>query len=468
MLDDKLVAELKRYDQSHLIAFWNTLNPVEQKTLESQLRSIDFAQLDRLRTGKDESPDWAALSARAEPPPSIRLPESLSDASFFREREEAIALGENALRSGKLAMILVAGGQGTRLGFNLPKGMFRIGPLSNRTLFEMHVDRLRAMMKEYHVSIPLYIMTSPATDARTRIFFSENDCFGLGSDQLRIFCQGTMPAIDAHSGKILLDSRGEVSLSPDGHGGMLQAMSEHGCLDDAADQGIEHFFYGQVDNPLVEICDPFLIGHHIRANSDMTSQVVRKQTPTDRVGNVVTVDGRLQVIEYSDLPESAGKKVNSDGSLKLWAGNIAVHVFKHRFLDRVQHSVEGLPFHRAKKAVPHIDEQGKQVEPKQPNAIKFERFIFDLLPLAERGLVVEGDAACVFAPVKNADGAPTDTPASTKQAISNLHRSWLRAGGATLGEKNIVEIHPHWALNAEAVAKKISSGLHIAADTYFV
>ncbi len=468
MLDDKLIAELKRYHQSHLIAFWNTLNPTEQKTLESQLRSIDFAQLERLRKGHDASPDWADLSARAEPPPSIRLSESPSEASYIKQREEALALGDQTLRSGKLAMILVAGGQGTRLGFNLPKGMFRIGPLSNRTLFEMHVDRLRAMMKEYHVSIPLYIMTSPATDARTRIFFSENDCFGLGSDQLRIFCQGTMPAIDAESGKILLSDRGEVSLSPDGHGGMLQAMSVHGCLDDAADHGIEHFFYGQVDNPLVEICDPVLIGHHIRANSEMTTQVVRKQTPTDRVGNVVTVDGRLQVIEYSDLPESAGKLVNSDGSLKLWAGNIAVHVFRHRFLDRVQHSVEGLPFHRARKAVPHIDEQGNIVEPKQPNAIKFERFIFDLLPLAERGLVVEGDAACVFAPVKNADGAANETPASTKQAISNLHRSWLRASGAKLGEKNIVEIHPNWALNAEAVAKKIAPGLHIAADTYFV
>ena len=468
MLDDRLIAELKRYQQSHLIAFWNTLNPTERKTLESQLRSIDFAQVERLRKGHDESPDWAALSARAEPPPSIRLPESASDMAYFEQREEAIALGNQALRSSKLAMILVAGGQGTRLGFNLPKGMFRIGPLSNRTLFEMHVDRLRAMMKEYHVSIPLYIMTSPATDARTRTFFSENDCFGLGSDQLRIFCQGTMPAIDAETGQILLGAPGEVSLSPDGHGGMLQAMSVHGCLDDAADQGIEHFFYGQVDNPLVEICDPFLIGHHIRANSDMTSQVVPKKTPIDRVGNVVTVDGRLQVIEYSDLPESAGKQVNRDGSLKLWAGNIAVHVFRHRFLDRVQHSVEGLPFHRARKAVPHVDEHGKLVEPKQPNAIKFERFIFDLLPLAERGLVVEGDAACVFAPVKNADGAPNETPASTKQAISTLHRSWLRAAGAALDENNIVEIHPNWALNAEAVAKKISPGLPIAADTYFI
>ncbi len=467
MLDDKLVAELKRCHQSHLTAFWESLNAAERTKLETQLRSIDFAQLQRLREGRDESPDWAALAARAEPPPSIRLNTSSASSDLDKQHAEALALGEQALRSGKLATILVAGGQGTRLGFNLPKGMLRIGPLSNRTLFEMHVDRLRAVMKEYHVSIPLYIMTSPATDARTRIFFSENDCFGLGSDQLRIFCQGTMPAIDAHSGKVLLSDRGEISLSPDGHGWMLQAMSVHGCLDDAADQGIEHFFYGQVDNPMVEICDPVLIGHHILANSEMTTQVVCKQTPTDRLGNVVCIDGRVQIIEYSDLPESAGKQVNRDGSLKLWAGSIAVHIFKHRFLDRVQHSVRGLPFHRANKAVSCIDEQGQLVEPKQPNAIKFERFVFDLLPLADNALVVEADAACVFAPVKNADGAVAETPMATKKAISNLHRSWLRAGGATLGEKNIIEIHPYWALNAEAVARKITPGLHIAADTYF-
>ena len=467
MLDDKLIADLKQFHQSHLIAFIDKLHPAEQNALESQLRSIDFSQLQQLREGHDESPDWAALSAQAAAPPAICLEDSPSTRKSDELRAQAIASGEQALRSGKLAMILVAGGQGTRLGFNLPKGMFRIGPLSNRTLFEMHVDRLRAMMKEYHVSSPLYIMTSPATDARTRIFFSENDCFGLGSDQLRIFCQGTMPAIDAESGKVLLSSKGEVSLGPDGHGGMLHAMSVHGCLDDAADQGIEHFFYGQVDNPLVEICDPLLIGHHILANSDMTTQVVRKQTPTDRVGNVVTIEGRLQIIEYSDLPESAGKQVNADGSLKLWAGNIAVHVFKQRFLDRVQHSAQGLPFHRASKAVAYVDELGNLVEPKKPNAIKFERFIFDLLPLAERGLVVEADAACVFAPVKNADGAPKETPASTKQAISDLHRSWLQAAGATLGEKNVIEIHPNWALNADAVAQKIAPGLHITADTYF-
>jgi UDP-N-acetylglucosamine/UDP-N-acetylgalactosamine diphosphorylase len=462
MPDDRLRAELARYHQTHLLGFLDQLNETDRKRLVSQLRSIDFAQLAKLHAGHDDSPDWSALSAKAEPPPAIQLSQA-TPAVIAKARQ----LGEDALRHGKVAMILVAGGQGTRLGFDLPKGMFRIGPLSSRTLFEMHVDRLRAVMKRYHVSIPLYIMTSPATDSKTRMFFSDNDGFGLGSDQLRIFCQGTMPAIDEKTGKVLLQSPSELALSPDGHGGMLQALAACGCLEDAADLGIEHFFYGQVDNPLVEICDPVLIGHHIQADSDMTTQVVRKQTPLERVGNVVSLDGRVQIIEYSDLPETAARQTLPNGELKLWAGNIAVHVFKLKFLDQVHRSASGLPFHRARKAVPYIDAQGQPVRPSTPNGIKFERFIFDLLPMANNALVVEAAASQVFAPVKNAEGAATDTPTATRQAISNLHRSWLESAGAKIAPTATVEIHPNWALDAEEATSKITRGTEIIADTFF-
>lgn len=460
MLDEKLRARLKRFNQTHLTAFIDRLSGTEPARFAAQLESIDFEQLEKLRAGDDESPDWHALAERAEPPTAIRLDDN-------HATDAARRLGEEAIRGGKVAVILVAGGQGTRLGFDLPKGMFRIGPLSSRTLFEMHVDRLRAVMKRYHASIPLYIMTSPATDAKTRMFFSDNDGFGLGSDQLRIFCQGTMPAVSEADGKVLLNGFGEIALSPDGHGGMLQALSARGCLEDAADKGIEHFFYGQVDNPLVELCDPVLIGHHLMADSDMTTQVVRKVTPLDRVGNVVGIDGRVQIIEYSDLPDSVAKKTNPDGSLKLWAGNIAVHILKLKFLDRVQRSAAGLPFHRARKAVPYIDEHGQRIEPKSPNAVKFERFIFDLLPMADNALVVEGDAAKVFAPVKNADGAAGDTPTIARRAISKLHRSWLEAAGAQVAPEAIIEIHPNWALDADEVAEKIDSHLEITSDRYF-
>jgi UDP-N-acetylglucosamine/UDP-N-acetylgalactosamine diphosphorylase len=462
MLDEQLRKKLVQYDQQHLIDFFERLNEGQRERLEEQLRSIDLEQLRRLHAGHDNSPDWGQLAGRAEPPPAISLQQNVGE-----RQSQAKERGEALLRAGKVGVILVAGGQGTRLGFDLPKGMYRIGPLSSRTLFEMHVDRLRAVMKRYHVSIPLYVMTSPATDAQTRLFFSENDSFGLGSDQLRIFCQGTMPAVDASSGKVLLHEAGEIALSPDGHGGMLSALAAHGCLEDAADRGIEHFFYAQVDNPLVEICDPVLLGHHGLSGSEMTTQVVRKQTPGERVGNVVSIDGRVQIIEYSDLPEAVANQRAPDGELKLWAGNIAVHVFKRRFLERVQQTASGLPFHRARKAVPYIDAAGNRVIPTSPNAIKYERFIFDLLPLAQHPLVIEADAAQVFAPLKNADGASSDTPTTTRQAISRLHRQWLEHAGVEVAPAAVIEIHPNWALDCGEVAAKLKPGLEVVVDTYF-
>jgi UDP-N-acetylglucosamine/UDP-N-acetylgalactosamine diphosphorylase len=462
MLDNKIADEVKRFGQSHLLQHWDSLTPKQQSAFANQLSSIDFKLIKRLFEGDEAQPDWAALAAAAGPPDAIEL----GDKSPRINKEDAIEAGRKALANGRIAMILVAGGQGTRLGFSHPKGMFPIGPLSNRTLFEMHIDRLRAVMKRYHVSIPMYVMTSPATDADTRLFLSDHDGFGLASDQLRIFCQGSMPAIDSKTGQILLSDKDEIALSPDGHGGLLAAMAKNGCLEDAGDAGIDHFFYAQVDNPMVEICDPLLIGYHLLAESEMTTQVVRKTFPLERVGNVVSIDGKTQIIEYSDLPKDVAEKTNPDGSLLLWAGNIAVHVFKRQFLESVQHSAEGLPFHHAKKPVPFIGADGVIVKPSEANAIKFERFVFDLLPMAKTALVVESDPAEVFAPVKNADGAATDTPTTVKKAISDLHRSWLEKAGASVAETARVEIHPNWALDAEGVRERVDGNFRISTDTY--
>jgi UDP-N-acetylglucosamine/UDP-N-acetylgalactosamine diphosphorylase len=364
-------------------------------------------------------------------------------------------------------MILVAGGQGSRLGFDQPKGMFPIGPISGRTLFEMHVDSLRAAMKRYRVSIPLLIMTSPATDAETRAYFHDNDRLGLKEDELFLFQQGTMPAIDATSGRILMESPHELALSPDGHGGIVAALMRSGGMEFAKSRGIEHFFYAQVDNPLVRACDPMLVGYHCLAESQMTTQVVRKRFARERVGNVVQVDGRTHIIEYSDLPDPIAEQCNPDGSLKLWAGNIAVHVFDLKFLERASSLADALPFHRARKAVAFVDEAGKRHHPSTPNAIKLERFVFDLLPAAERTLVVEGDPAHVFAPVKNADGAATDTPSSAKEAISRLHSEWLEQAGVAVAPGARVEIHPQWAWDAEEIRSKIQGPARIETDTYF-
>ncbi|MEM8734189.1 MAG: UDPGP type 1 family protein [Planctomycetota bacterium] len=455
-------AKLEEFNQAHVVKYWDELTPEQQGSLQNQIEQVDLAQLQRLTGSKEASVDWAAMAEKATPPPAVQLGKPHAD---FTE-EAARQAGEEALRGGKVGMILVAGGQGTRLGFDKPKGMFPIGPVSNRTLFEVHCDRLKAVMKAYDVSIPMFVMTSPATDAVTREYFEQHERCSLAEDQLRIFCQGTMPAVDDETGKLLLAEKDSLALSPDGHGGLVAALDRNGCLAEAKERGIEYFFYGQVDNPLVQICDPVLIGYHILAKSQVTTQVVQKRFATEKVGNVVSVDGKVQIIEYSDLPESVAEKTNNDGSLLLWAGNIAVHVFDRDFLASVVSNVDGLPFHRAHKKVPYVGDDGAPVQPDSPNAIKFERFVFDLLPLADTAFVVEGDPAQVFAPVKNAPGAEVDTAEHAKQAQCAVFKEWLEAAGATVPDGIQVEIHPDWAANADEAKAKIESGLKFETDTY--
>ncbi|GAB5402984.1 MAG: UDPGP type 1 family protein [Aureliella sp.] len=453
---------LEKFGQQHLLRLASELTDSQRAELEQQIGAIDFEQLASLTGGDEAEIDWAEMAAKADQPKAVRLsrPEGQAPA------DEAIQVGSAALKGGKVGTILVAGGQGTRLGFDLPKGMFPIGPVSGRTLFQMHCDRLLGVMKQFGVEIPMYIMTSPATDSATRQYFEENDRCGLPEHLLHIFCQGTMPAVDDKTGKVLLAAPHQIAVSPDGHGGLVSALSKQGCLSDAKQRGIEYFFYAQVDNPLAQLCDPELIGHHIVAKSQMTTQVVAKRFPMEKVGNVVTIDGKANIIEYSDLPEEAAKLTQPDGSLKFWAGNIAIHVFDLAFLESVVDDANGLPFHRAHKPVPYVNDFGDLVKPDSANAIKFERFVFDLLPLAENAIVVEGDASQVFAPVKNADGAEVDTPSLSKKALLALHRSWLAAAGASVPDDVSVEIHPCWALDANEVASKVSSDVKFEADTF--
>ena len=371
------------------------------------------------------------------------------------------------MRDGQVAAVLVAGGQGTRLGFDQPKGMYPIGPVSGRTLFQFFADRLLAVREHYGVQVPWYVMTSDATDAATNEYFQKHRFFGLPETHVRIFKQGTMPAVDASTGKLLLAAPDSLALSPDGHGGTVSALDRSGCLADAKDRGVKHLFYFQVDNPLVTLCDPVFLGHHLMAESEMTTQVVRKRYPTERVGNVVVVDGKVRIIEYSDLPDSAAEAKTEGGEIRLWAGNIAVHVLDVDFIQRMTVGAGALPFHRASKKVSFVDQDGQLSQPQEPNAIKFERFIFDLLPEAKNAFVVEVRPEDAFAPVKNADGAETDTPSLAKQAIVSLHRSWLEAAGATVGDGISVEISPRYSLSPEYLAAKIPPNLQIGQDTFF-
>ncbi len=460
---DDLKEMLVRYGQQHVLQHWSQLNSEEQSNLTAQLSGIDLAELASLVNGQDEDMDFGALASRASSPPAVRADGSGADWSLDQARER----GERALRNGELGAVIVAGGQGTRLGFDQPKGMFPIGPVSGRTLFQFFADRLLAVNEKYGCRIPLYIMTSDATDQETREYFAANKNLGIPAEDLYIFKQGVMPAVDAATGKLLMQSTSSLALSPDGHGGTVSALHCCGCLADAAKRGIQDLAYIQVDNPLAHLCEPELIGHHLMAASEMTTQVVQKRYPMEKVGNVVLVDGQVQIIEYSDLPQSAAESVNEDGSLKLWAGNIAVHLFNLEFLQRVAEQTDSLPFHRALKKVTFCNEQGQMVTPAEPNATKFERFIFDLLPIAKNSFVVESHASEAFAPVKNSNGAETDTPNAAKKAIVDLHRHWLEEAGVCVDEGVQVEINPRLALTVSDLQEKIATNQRIGADRYF-
>ncbi len=464
----QLLDMLTPWGQEHLLAFWDELPPTDRCVLAAQIRSIDFQQIARLyrdaTAGLDRShEDTASLARRAEPPPAIRL----GDANPKFSLDDAVRRGAAALRGGKLGVVLVAGGQGTRLGFDHPKGLYPIGPVSGVTLFQILFEKLIAVNRRYEVRIPLYLMTSPATHEETADALVRHERFGLAADDLHVFCQGTMPAVDAATGQLLLEEEGRLALSPDGHGGMLAALDKCGALADIRQRGLEQLFYMQVDNPLVEVCDPAFIGYHLLAGSELSTQVVAKRTPLDRVGNVVSVDGKLRIIEYSDLPDDAAQARNSDGSLKLWAGNIAVHVFDVAFLVRMSQGDNRLPFHVARKKVAHVDSSGRVIEPREPNAIKFEQFIFDLLPAAQNAIVVEVDEATSFAPLKNAPGETRDSPETVKAQIAALHRTWLREAGAMVDDNTAVEISPLFALDANELRGRIKSGLRVKQATYF-
>lgn len=463
MTRDQLLVQLRPYGQEHLVAFWDDLDANQQQSLAQQIEEIDFALLARLYEGRQQQSDLSALADRSEPPPAFRL--DTAQNPFTPQQADQRA--QESLRAGQWGVILVAGGQGTRLGFDHPKGMFPIGPVSQKTLFQIHVEKIVAAGRRYGVRIPLYMMTSPATHAETVEFFAAHDRFGLPADDLVVFCQGTMPAVDAQTGRVLLESPDRIAVSPDGHGGMLAAMARSGVLDDIERRGIEHLFYFQVDNPLVDICGREFVGYHLLAQSELSSQAIAKREPLERVGNVVQVDGRLMVIEYSDLPDQAAHRRNADGSLAIWAGSIAVHGIDAALLRRLSNTADGLPFHIAHKKVAHIDAAGRPIEPAQPNAIKFERFIFDLMPQARNAIVVEVDPRRAFAPLKNASGAKTDTPESVREQLSAFYRQWLCQAGAAVENDAAVEISPLFALDADELAAKLPPGVRVAEPTYF-
>lgn len=469
--DPDLVARLERHGQAHLLRFWDQLDEPGQRRLLSELQAIDFDRLDGLVQslvfGTEASvPDPGSI----QPVAVERLPHTDSDRVARRHAAER---GAQALAAGEVAVIIVAGGQGTRLGFDGPKGTYPIGGVSGASLFQIHAEKVRALGDRSGKPIPLYIMTSPENHAATVRFFSEHGNFGL--PHVRMFVQGQMPAVDRETGQVLLAAPDHLALSPDGHGGTLAALAAPGpdggpsCLAEMAARGVRTLFYFQVDNPMVQIADPGFIGLHRAAGAEVSFKIVEKVEPDERVGVVVEVEGRPTVIEYSDLPPALAELREPDGGLSLWAGSIAIHLFERSFIERIVGDAS-LPFHRALKKVPHLDVAGVLVEPKAPNAVKFETFIFDALPLADRYAVVECDRTVEFEPLKNAIGP--DSPQSVRARMTDLFAGWLEQAGATVARRDdgsvpfSIEISPLYALDAAELRSKLPAGLVVDGPLY--
>ncbi|MHB1560492.1 MAG: UTP--glucose-1-phosphate uridylyltransferase [Isosphaeraceae bacterium] len=469
----ELIGRLERHGQGHLLRWWGELDDAGRARLAAEVAAIDLDQLDRLvaeLVQADGTP--APPDDRVRPIDGVRLPQTDGERVAIRR---AAGVGADAIAAGEVGVILVAGGSGTRLGFEGPKGTFPIGPVSSATLFQIHAEKIVALSRRHRRTIPLYIMTSPENHQATVDFFQANSRFGL--EHVRFFVQGQMPAVDRATGKVLLATKDRVALSPDGHGGTLAALAAPGpgggpsCLDEMRELGVRTLFYFQVDNPLVRIADAAFIGLHREAGAEISFKVVERTAPGEKLGVVVSVDGRPQVIEYSDLPLDLASRREPEGRLELWAGSIAVHILERTFIERLTSGESHrLPFHRAIKKVSHIDENGRLVKPEQPNAVKFEQFIFDALPMASRWNIVETDRTVEFEPLKNAVGP--DSPATVHQRMSDQFASWLEQAGALVprrGDGSVpfgIEISPLFALDAAELKSKIEPGLVVDRPIY--
>jgi len=452
-----------QHGQEHIFRWWDELSEAEQASLLAQAAEIDFPLMDRLIREHVLTQSTTVLPDDLQPLDPVPLPRTEAERSA---RQRAVAVGEEAIRSGHVAALVVAGGSGSRLGYPEPKGIFPAGFATEKSLFRLHAEKIRAARRRYAgAPIPWYVMTSleEDNDAKTKAYFAEQEYFGLPRDEVEFFHQDSMPAVGL-DGRLLMRTRGSVATSPNGHGGTLAALRRSEALDHLKQRGIRVVSYFQVDNPLVHLIDPAFIGLHIETGSEFSSKSLPKRDPEEGLGVFCTSGGNVLVVEYSDLPEDKKIAKRSDETLLYNAGSIAIHAFDVGFLDRVTKNGVGLPFHRARKRVSCIDGRGVEVKlnKDEKNGFKFEKFIFDALPYARNPLVMTVDRAEEFAPIKNKDAE--DSPTTAAQAQTDRYGGWLEElripvlrdrRGHVIG---CIDISPLIATNAEELRRHLPPG----------
>jgi UDP-N-acetylglucosamine/UDP-N-acetylgalactosamine diphosphorylase len=416
----ELQARFAEFEQSHVLGFWDRLAPEAREQLAAQAASLDLASLVRgFRATQQTAPD----AGKIEPPEVEALPEF---GGSVERRAEARARGEQLLREGRVALMVVAGGQGSRLGFPGPKGLYPLGPVTGRTLFALQAQRIRRLRARTGAAIPWYVMTSEATDDATRRAFADEKFFGLPERDVFFLRQGMVTSFD-FDGKLILERPDRIFVNPDGHGGSLTALLASGALDDMERRGITTIFYYQVDNPMIEIGDPVLLGFHALAGAEFSCKSLRKREPGEKMGVFAQIDGGIGVVEYTEITPEQRDARDADGRLLYDAANLAVHVFDAEFVRSVAADADRwLPWHASAKKIPTVDADGAPVEPAEPNGLKLERFVFDALRAARTVCIVEAGRN-EYAPVKNASGG--DSPQSSRRALSARYRRWIEDAG---------------------------------------
>ena len=392
--------KLKKYRQEHLFKFMNDLSSDQADVLIEQVLSIDFDLVKELYIN---AADNANLNSEinTEPLECTEI-EKLSAGEISKLNE----IGNKAIKDGKVCAVTVAGGQGTRLGHNGPKGTFDIGLPSGRSMFNILCDRLKILSDKNDSKIPWYIMTSEENNADTIRFFEENNYFGYCSQDIVFFKQCMMPVVDAITGKILLKEKDSIAMGADGHGGVFKAMVSSNVLKDMAERGCEYVFLCGIDNVLVRMADPLFIGFASLENTDCASKGVLKRDPYEKAGIFCLNNGKPAVIEYTELSDEIRFSKNENGDYKYGDINLLSYVFKFEVLNKIAEF--GLPYHTALKKCNHINEEGMSVAPETENAYKFETFLFDAFGQLKNMSVLRGTREKEFAPVKNKTGA--DSP----------------------------------------------------------
>ena len=405
---EEIKRKLKKYGQEHLLNFYDTLDEKKQDQLLDQIEKIDFELINSLynKTKNADKKEEAVIE-------SIDFIDKYKLNGDYKYYED---LGKKVIREGKLAAVTMAGGQGTRLGHNGPKGTFDIGLDSHKSLFELLCDYLKNESAKYNVQIPWFIMTSKENNSATIEFFKKNKYFGYEKN-IHFFVQGELPMVDTE-GKILIGEDGLIKEAADGHGGVYESLLKSGMTEKMKELGVEWVFIGGVDNCLVKMVDPVLMGIAIDKGVTAAGKSVVKANPHEKVGVFCKKNGKPSVIEYIDISEEMAEATDKDGELLYGESHILCNLFNISAIERMGKTP--LPYHSAFKKATYIDKDGNKVVPDKPNAYKFEAFLFDAFGEVDDMAILRVKREEEFAPVKNATGV--DSPETARKLYNDFYK----------------------------------------------